>query len=299
MSTIIMPDKPNLPKPQGSFLASRKKTQGKARLIVECTHPFQPDGTNDFPILSATDTLTGVTTFLAGFAAADLSNFEAEDWTDTTYGNLLALVWLAMMAFTVGNTIYLSVVGILTVATHSRSRNQDRSFKRAFQEVLDQAELPEMQAAALSAVSREALTDQLQKLVRAEMSKWIAARDRRAARELRNILFAAGKSADHDAQYVHDSAFGPVVKWSDEKDCFVVSASHPSNALVWAAIFRPQTTRAIRMFPAAVACFATAQGLKALRNEDLPTQLIVGAVLAYWILPMTFISAKLVFKLTD
>lgn len=53
------------------------------------------------------------------------------------------------------------------------------------------------------------------------------------------------------------------------------------------------------MFPAAVACFATAQGLKALRNEDLPTQLIVGAVLAYWILPMTFISAKLVFKLTD
>ena len=31
------------------------------------------------------------------------------------FGDRLALLWLAMMSFAVGNTIYLSVVGILTV----------------------------------------------------------------------------------------------------------------------------------------------------------------------------------------
>ena len=80
-------------------------------------------------LMRALEVFTTVATFLAGFAAADLSGF-GDSWNGVQ-SSWLATAYLVMMSFAVGDTMHISMVGILTIAAQARASNQAQGW-RAF-----------------------------------------------------------------------------------------------------------------------------------------------------------------------
>jgi len=76
----------------------------------------------DAPFLDSLLTLTSVTTFLAGFVAADFSGFSLDDWTDQHWA--FAVLYIFFLAFAEGCCVYLSICGTIAGATYQRTKNQ-------------------------------------------------------------------------------------------------------------------------------------------------------------------------------
>lgn len=71
----------------------------------------------------AISTFTGVSTFFAGFAIADLSSFKYADWTEPS-----ATIYAVLMSIAVGNMAYCSVLGILITVTYYRLKSWDKKY---------------------------------------------------------------------------------------------------------------------------------------------------------------------------
>lgn len=72
-------------------------------------------------------TLVSVTTFLAGFVAADFSGFVGADWDDSHW--ILKFLYVCMLAYAEGSCLYIAICGTMACATHLRAANQIASGK--------------------------------------------------------------------------------------------------------------------------------------------------------------------------
>ena len=67
-------------------------------------------------------TLVSVTTFLAGFVAADFSGFYGEEWRDCHW--TYEFLYVCMLAYAEGSCLYIAICGTMACATHLRAANQ-------------------------------------------------------------------------------------------------------------------------------------------------------------------------------
>ena len=224
----------------------------------------------------------------------------------------------------VGNTIYISVVGILTIAAQARASNQWRNFKRHAEATFRQADLTPVLAGAHQLQASGVPAGELAKRVYDETTRvYVSALKADLARGVRpenvdmlRTVRCAGSGPWGGAMDTLDSVFDIEfahvpkfeLRYDDEQPGggggggrarLLVRFTDISLVLVkvW---WRWDTLLAVRAFPFAVLCFALAQLVSALRSVDDPLAIActVGIMLAFMV-PAFIRGQQLVFKMTD
>ena len=88
---------------------------------------------------SSLESLSAVTTFIAGFALADLAAFSAKEFGSN--GNPRAHIYCALMAFVVATTVFIAIVGIFIVFTITSVQLHDKAYLKNFKDNGEETDL--------------------------------------------------------------------------------------------------------------------------------------------------------------
>ena len=270
--------------------------------------------------MKSMELFTTVTTFLAGFAAADVSGFfDSWEGDENTW---LALVWLSMMSFALGNTMYISVVGILTLAAQARTLNQTAPWRAYTKLVLGRLDTPAILLRARQHQHRDRLSVTAEarnadnvlghpypthsvEALRVWHEAVTAATDAlesalRLNSDFRNTMraCAASKLSNNVFKKLDE---GSEIRMSEEGDCAELVVGVTDIAIHYNSVWSyPMSGFCVRTFPAAVVCFVGAQLVSALRHIDnRVTQVASAGILCAFMAPALWRGQLLVYKMTD
>ncbi|CAK0865461.1 unnamed protein product [Prorocentrum cordatum] len=214
-------------------------------------------------------TLCSVTTFIAGFVAADFSEFAMDDWEDTHW--VCPHVYMCMLAFAEGCCLYLSVCGTIAGATYQRAANQ-------------LAKWPDLLGAAFGPI-----TSNLGLLKGRRLEAYKAA----AAEVL--------KTGFH-GDWARDLIYSGLAKTADDitAEIWIVrkfegseNGAKPTSWILHVEdpAFRLGTTLGFKfvtgmVFPVAILAYLLAQTLKALKGGKLSMISVVLPPVLYWMVKM-------------
>ena len=216
----------------------------------------------DSPAMHGMLTLVLVSTFLAGFVAADFSGFVGDDWRDCHW--IYKCVYVCLLAYAEGSCLYIAICGTMACATHLRAANQIATGK-----------WQNMCLAAMEPVSQN-----LRHLKgrRMETIKAMLGEVMRSNQDFVRNLFAAGLvsiveqiQAEVDLHRLPDSSG------------FVVAPRDPVR--IMGTKFGFKYLRDLS-FPASVVCYLVAQTMKALKGETPHILASVSLIVAFWLMRM-------------
>ncbi|CAK9020163.1 unnamed protein product [Durusdinium trenchii] len=224
------------------------------------------------PAMNGMLTLVSVTTFLAGFVAADFSGFVGADWDDSHW--ILKFLYVCMLAYAEGSCLYIAICGTMACATHLRAANQIASGK--------------WQNMCLAAVEP----------IRAKLGEL-------KGRRMETIKAALGAVIQSDADFLRNlhTAGVDAVHTNLQVDLrrresggYLVAPKDPVSSMGTTFGFKYLKDLS---FPASVLCYLAAQTMKALKGEPTHIVAAVGLIVGFWVVRMMIDLRSMYQKIYD
>ncbi|CAE6960847.1 unnamed protein product [Symbiodinium natans] len=216
------------------------------------------------PTMNGMLTLVSVTTFLAGFVAADFSGFSGKDWQECHW--MCEFLYVCMLAYAEGSCLYIAICGTMACATHLRAANQIATGK-----------WQNMCLAAVEPVTRnlKSLKGRRMKTIKAALSA-VMRSDADFVSNLRSAgLIADGEEieAEVDLRQLPGSAG------------FLVTPRDPVRIMGTSFGFRYLKDLS---FPMSIVCYLVAQTMKALKGEPPHIVASVALIVGFWLVRIGF-----------
>ena len=220
------------------------------------------------PLMSGTLTLVSVATFLAGFVANDFSSFTSEEWQGVH--GLSKWLYVCLLAYAEGSTLYVAICGTMACATHLRATNQLGAWENS---------------------CRQALEPVLLNLERLKGQRMAT---------MKKVLMQVIES---EPDYVRSLTVGGdwylngmIQLQRRSGGEFLVRVQDPVSLM--GAFFGFKYLTDIN-FPIAIVCFLCAQTLKALKQEPQHIVWPVIGIVAFWLFKIAYDLRSLYKKICD
>ena len=226
-------------------------------------------------------TFITVTTFLAGFAVTDFGSFSRGEWTNEEgQEKTSGYAFLVIMAWVSGNSMYLSVLGVMNVAVYYRAKNQPGFHAGSW----EQRSLACVQPITPALSKGDGLKGRRRQTFGQALKAVVEANPDWQHTVALSGLDIQSKVMLHNAVSAGSETW--TVSWQDPPT-FLADSERSTSVL------------GTYTFPVTIMLYILAQALKALREMDMWVVVAVAGILGFWMSRMAMDLRGIYAKLND